>query len=126
MNPPTITLLTPRGRGAVATLRFEGPVETLAAFFTAANGKPLSGQAINRIVFGHWGREVSEEIVLCRTAEAITEIHCHGGEAAAGRIQRDLGSLGSRKETWANMLERTQGPFEREWTEAISKATTQR
>ena len=126
MNPPTITLLTPRGRGAVATLRFEGPVETLSAFFTAANGKPLNEQAIDRIIFGHWGHEVPEDVVLCRTAETITEIHCHGGEAAAGRIGRDLESLGSQKEAWADMLERTLGVFEREWTEAISKATTQR
>ncbi len=126
MHPPTITLLTPRGRGAVATLRFEGPVETLLAFFTAANGKPLHQQAIDRIVFGHWGHAVPEDVVLCRTAEAITEIHCHGGEAAAGRIQNDLASLGGQKEAWADMLERTESVFEREWTEAISKATTER
>lgn len=126
MNRPTITLLTPRGRGAVATLRFEGPVETLATFFTAANGKPLSEQPINRIVFGLWGREVPEEIVLCRTADTITEIHCHGGEAASGRIQRDLQSQGSQRETWQDMLDRTEGTFQREWIEAISKTTTQR
>lgn len=126
MNPPTITLLTPRGRGAVATLRFEGPVEMLSAFFTAANGKALSEQPINRIVFGHWGQKVPEEVVLCRTAMATTEIHCHGGEAAAGRIERDLESLGIAKESWTTMLERTQGLFQREWTEAVSKATTDR
>ena len=119
------SLLTPRGRGAVATLRFEGPVEILSAFFAPANGRPISEQAIDRIVFGRWGREVPEDVVICRTAEAVTEIHCHGGEAAAGRIQADLESAGCQREPWPEMLERTEGQFHREWTEALSKSTTQ-
>ena len=125
MQSPTITLLTPRGRGAVATLRFEGPVETLAGF-TAANGKPLGEQSLNRLVFGQWGREVPEDVVICRTAENVTEIHCHGGEAAAARIEADVESTGGRRETWPEMLQRTEGTFHREWTEAVSKATTKR
>jgi tRNA modification GTPase len=107
-------------------LRFEGPVESLSAFFHPANGKPLSEQPINRIVFGQWGREVPEDVVLCRVGANAAEIHCHGGEAAAGRIQRDLETLGSQKETWPEMLQRTQGRFLGEWTEALSKTTTGR
>ncbi len=126
MIQSTITLLTPRGRGAVATLRFEGPVENLAGFFTAANGRPLGEHDLNRVVFGHWGREVPEDVVICRTAEDVAEIHCHGGDAAAGRILRDVESLGGRRETWPAMLERTEGKFHREWTEAVSQATTKR
>ncbi len=126
MPSPTISLLTPRGRGAVATLRFEGAVETLAEFFTAANGQPLGEQLLNRVVFGHWGREVPEDVVICRTAEHVTEIHCHGGEAAAARIQSDVESTGGRREIWPEMLERTEGKFHREWTESLSKATTKR
>lgn len=122
----TISLLTPRGRGAVATLRFEGPTESIDRFFTAANAKPLHQQRLNRILFGHWGRDVPEDVVLCHISENVTEIHCHGGEAAAERIRRDLKTLGAESETWPEMLERTQGVFEREWTEAISKATTER
>lgn len=126
MNPTTITLLTPRGRGAVATLRFEGDGKVLDSFFTAANGKAVGEQSFNRIVFGQWGQEVPEDVVLCRVEETVTEIHCHGGEVAAGRIQRDLESQGSRRETWPEMLERTEGPFLREWTEAVTQATTGR
>lgn len=126
IHSSSYSLLTPRGRGAVATLRFEGPVETLSAFFAPANGKSLSEQAIDRIVFGQWGRELPEDVVICRTAESVTEIHCHGGEAAAGRIQADLESRGCQREPWPEMLERTKGSFHREWTEALSKSTTQR
>jgi tRNA modification GTPase len=126
MPLPSITLLTPRSRGAVATLRFEGPAEALAAFFTPANGKPLQSQVINRVIFGHWGREIPEEVVLCRTAENVAEIHCHGGEAAAGRILSDLQSLGCQKELWPEMLKRTKGTFQSEWIQSLSKATTAR
>ena len=86
----------------------------------------LANNRSNRVVFGHWGREVPEDVVLCRTGKTVTEIHCHGGEAAAGRIQADVESLGGRRESWPEMLERTEGKFRREWTEAISKATTKR
>ncbi len=126
VNLASITLLTPRGRGAVATLRFEGACETLQQFFSAANGKPLSGQALNRVVFGHWGRDVTEEVVLCRVTQEVIEIHCHGGEAAAARIQSHLETTGCQSEPWPVMIERTQGLFEREWTQAISQATTKR
>jgi tRNA modification GTPase len=122
----SITLLTPRGRGAVATLRFEGSCESIDRFFAAANGKPLEQQALNRVVFGHWGREIREEVVLCRTSEKVAEIHCHGGDAAADSIRRDLTSQGTEIESWPEMLQRTEGIFLREWAEAISKATTQR
>ena len=122
----SITLLTPRGRGAVATLRFEGPCESIDRFFAAANGELLHQQPLNRVAFGHWGREVSEEVVLCRTSENVAEIHCHGGDAAADRIHRDLKSQGAETESWPEMLQRTEGIFLREWAEAIAKATTQR
>lgn len=124
--PATITLLTPRGRGAVATLRFEGPCDTLADFFQAANGRAIEDHPLNRVVFGHWGREVPEDVVLCRTAETVVEIHCHGGDVASSRIQQDLESRGCRSEFWPDMLERTEGVFQREWTESLAKTTTQR
>ncbi len=123
---PQSRLLTPRGRGAVATLRFEGSAQTLAAFFTAANGKALTEQTLNRVVFGQWGHEIPEDVVLCRVAQDVTEIHCHGGDAAAARIQSDLKTQGCLKESWPEMLERTEGKFSREWTESISQATTMR
>ena len=107
-------------------MRFEGPGTAIDACFSAVNGRPLIEQPLNRIVFGHWGRDVMEEVVLCRVAEDLTEIHCHGGDAAAERIRRDIESEGGKSESWQAMLERTQGLFQTEWTEAISKATTMR
>lgn len=121
-----ITLLTPRGRGAVATLQYEGPSETLADFFQAANGRSLEDHPLNRVVFGHWGRDVPEDVVICRTHDTIVEIHCHGGDVASARIQQDLESRGCQRELWPDMLERTEGKFHREWTASLAQATTQR
>ncbi|MCA9071161.1 MAG: 50S ribosome-binding GTPase [Planctomycetaceae bacterium] len=124
--PARITLLTPHGRGAVATLQFEGPCETLSNFFQAANGQPIHKHPLNRVVFGHWGREVPEDVVICRTAETLVEIHCHGGDVASSRIQQDLESYGCQRELWPDLLERTEGVYHREWTESLVKTTTQR
>jgi tRNA modification GTPase len=54
----TVALLTPGGRGAVATIRLVGPLDVISPvvdqFFAAANGRSLADQIVNRIVFGHW------------------------------------------------------------------------
>ncbi len=97
----TAALFTPRGRGAVSTIRFEGECRHLdsanSPLFRAANGKPLSQQTIDHVVFGHWGPDdATEEVVLCRTSEETVEIHCHGGDVAVGRILNDLELIGCR------------------------------
>lgn len=91
-----ITVLTPTGRGAVASLLLEGlsVLDEPEPLFFAANGRPLRTQPINRICFGRWGREAPEEIVACRIAEDAAELHCHGGDAAVARIVADLRSRG--------------------------------
>lgn len=123
-------LLTPRGRGAVATVRVVGGCNLLDAVnpppFRAANGKPLSEQPINRVVFGEWGTDVCEEVVLCRTGERTIEIHCHGGEAAARTILSSLESVGFRTVTWQRLVEETSGTFESECLEALTRASTSR
>jgi tRNA modification GTPase len=127
---PVAALLTPRGRGAVATVRVVGDCRLLDTVdpppFRAANGKPLSEQPINRIVFGEWGTDVCEQVVLCRTGEQTIEIHCHGGEAAARTILSSLESVGCRIATWKRLAEETNGKFEVECLEALARAATSR
>jgi tRNA modification GTPase len=127
----TAALFTPRGRGAVSTIRFEGDCRHLDSanppFFRAANGKPLTEQTIDRVVFGHWrADETTEEVVLCRTAEETVEIHCHGGDAAVERILNDLESIGCRIQTWQHSQQASLGLFEAECLEALTQATTLR
>ncbi len=129
MTRPTAAVLTPRGRGAVASIRVcadrlcDFPLDEL---FLAANQKPLSEQPVGRVVFGRWGRDPGEEVVLCRTAETTVEIHCHGGDAAAGRILTDLQRAGCRIVAWQEQETAHACLFATECHAALANAPTLR
>ncbi len=143
MSAARVAVLTPRGRGAVATLLVEHAVELIDRhrLFAAANGKMLAEQDINRICFGHWqGREgdvetglAGEQIVVCRVSEERVELHCHGGTAAVARIVEDLAGVGVTQCEWVELIEliedggkRPANRVETELAEALSAATTWR
>ncbi|MFW6169389.1 MAG: GTPase [Planctomycetota bacterium] len=102
--PCQVAVLTPPGRGAVATLVVFGTsaLETIERFFYPAAGKPPRQFPINRVIHGHWvvppapGTTESqeptraEELVVARRDEQTIEVHCHGGSAAVDRIVRSL------------------------------------
>src|SRR5687768_14598275 len=94
-----ITVLTPSGRGAVATVSIEGPraVELVESYFTSASGKQLSAAPLRRIVFGRWasGDGPGEELVVCRLDHERIEVHCHGGAAAVEAIVESLVAAGA-------------------------------
>jgi tRNA modification GTPase len=94
--------------------------------FTAANGKPLRDQPTSRVVFGRWGTDAVEEVVVCLLDEQTLEIHCHGGEAAASRILIDCTQAGCRVVTWNEMVRFAQDLLDSELLEAFSQATTLR
>lgn len=92
----SFSVLTPAGRGAVATLRVDGMavLDEPFALFLATNGRSLMQQSIDRVCFGRWGHEAAEDVVACRVSEDVVEIHCHGGDAAVARIVSDLEARG--------------------------------
>jgi tRNA modification GTPase len=127
-----VVLLTPTGRGAVATLVVEGPLATAAVeswFRPAAPGKTLRDFACGRIVFGRWCNG-GEEIVACRTGNQQVELSCHGGRLAAQRIERDLVQRGCRSLDWADWLhvgrEAGSDTIEAEARIALAQARTER
>ncbi len=126
----TVTLLTPRGRGAVATIRVCGNCQTIdsadPSLFQAANGRRMAQQPVGRICFGHWGEQQQEDVVVCRISNDVVEIHCHGGDAAVGRILEDLKSAGCCVQPWFDSLVETASIFEAELHNAVSRATTLR
>src|SRR5262245_10552119 len=77
-------VMTPRGRGAVAVIRVAGDLTSSdrGLPFRAVNERPLSAQPIGKIVFGQWGNDSREDVVVCRLEERMLEVHCHGGEQA--------------------------------------------
>lgn len=123
-----VSLLTPRGRGAVATIAWHGEVTAIDAgqLFRAANGQPLAAQTIGRLVFGHWGSEPAEDVVVCRTATDRLEVYCHGGETAATRILQQFESIGATRLTWQELMEHAEGSFAADCARALSQASTVR
>ncbi|QDU78317.1 tRNA modification GTPase MnmE [Polystyrenella longa] len=133
MNQPTsstpmATLLTPRGRGAVATIACRNGMSLLddyaATLFRPVNGKPMSKQKIDQVLFGHWGELAPEEVVVCRTNAEEVEIHCHGGHAAVERVLGDLTNAGFTVVPWQEFQSATMSPFEAELNSALAQART--
>jgi tRNA modification GTPase len=108
--PPTqVVVLTPPGRGAVATVRVEGPqaAARVAAHFRSASGLVLDEQPVGKILFGRWGGAAGEELVVARRGDWAWEIHGHGGAAAVAAIVQSLVADGCEKIAWRDWLRQT-------------------
>ena len=60
---PHVIQLTPPGRGAIATLRVEGPgaVAAVEPHFRGHGGRPLAAQPADRLTVGRFGGPRSEK-----------------------------------------------------------------
>jgi tRNA modification GTPase len=103
MNDPatTVTVLTPPGRGAVASVSIRGSqaVALVEQCFSAASGMRLSELPQRRIAFGRWQAAAGpgEELIVCRFDDQRVEIHCHGGMAAVEAIVSSLVAAGATR-----------------------------
>ena len=121
-------MLTPLGRGAIASIVIEGPgaIEVVTHFFRGQSGLPLDQVACNRILFGRWKTAAtSEELVVCRSAINRIEIHCHGGHAAPQSVLCSLQSLGCRVVPWKQLL-KTSDTIAAEAITALTQCETER
>jgi tRNA modification GTPase len=112
-----VAMLTPAGRGAVATVVVDGPRATdcVAAHYQAHSGQvhgggSLAAMAINRISVGRFGLvpgegAPGEEIVVCRRGERRIELHCHGGEVAAATLIARMVDEGCEPCDWQTWLD---------------------
>ena len=100
MNDTRVTVLTPPGTGAIATIRVMGVAAwTVAtAMFRPANGTKLPDVPTRkRVWFGHLGDGIGDEVVLTVKEidpELVLEIHCHGGRRVVAWIVEQLQSAG--------------------------------
>lgn len=129
------TLLTPRGRGAVAVVRVWGPGATtnVGRMFAPAAGGSLEAFALERIVFGRWHgtadptSHAGEELVVCRRAAEDIEIHCHGGSAASTAILGALEAAGCVIIPWSEWsAERATDLIQHEASSQLAEARTSR
>ena len=121
--------LTPAGRSAVATLRVEGPgaTEQLALHFRSASGLELADQPVSKILFGRWGSDEGEALVVVRRAADAWEIHCHGGPAAVEAIGSHLIAAGVEPRSWREWVEqRDHDPIRAAALIALAAARTER
>ncbi len=77
-----LTLATPVGRGAVATILVKATAvrRRLQPFFSSTRTEDLGSVDDRRILFGRWKSAAgSEELVVLFHSDTSAEIHCHGG-----------------------------------------------
>lgn len=126
----TAAVLTAGGRGAIAVVRLCGDwtviERTEPPLFRSANGRRLAEQQTGRVVYGRWGQEPPEEVVLCRIDDRTLEIHCHGGRAAPQRVLNDLLRRGVVVESSREQSVARDGPFVAECRDALSRTRTLR
>jgi tRNA modification GTPase len=136
-TPLIAHVLTPLGRGAVATIQVSGDENSLAStfdrYFKSANGKALIDQPLHRICFGNWqslGGALGdqEEVVVCRTSSSRIEVNCHGGQVAIDRILQMLAADGAElASNESGIVPKSHASFlESECYQALSCATTRR
>jgi len=122
----TACMLTPAGRGAVATIGIAGNLSLVEPLFHAANGKSLLDFPIGRICFGDWGEADCEDVLLIRTGAETAEIHCHGGTAAVERVLQDIARRGGNRVDHQAWMQREWSQVAAECELALAQATTLR
>ncbi len=135
-----VALLTPRGRGAIASLLVRGPAALafVDELFTAHGRYACSSAPIGRVLLGRWREPATrhktpstdspqEELIVCRTGLDQIEVHCHGGRAAIATIMNSLCELGCQEVNWSEALSSSnESPLRRDARIALAAARTQR
>ncbi len=136
----TITRLTPPGRGAIASVRIEGPgaLGALAAQFrpagctteadrAAAVERKLETLPADRPILGRFGPRPGEEVILRRCGPQAFEIHCHGGHAALDAVEQTLAAHGGTVLDWQQWLDKQEpDPIAARARIALAQARTER
>jgi tRNA modification GTPase len=112
-NRPSVSLLTPAGRGAIAVARVSGPnaIRVADSVFRPHRGVCLARTAPGRIRLGRIGRGLGDEVVAVVLDEQppAVELQCHGGAAAVDLVLDALEEAGALRsdtalvvKTWAD------------------------
>jgi tRNA modification GTPase len=86
-----VSVLTPPGTGAIATVAVTGPQtwELVRAKFRPVKGTLPTSPALHRFWFGNLGHGPGDEVIVAVRQvepEVVVEIHCHGGRRVVGWV----------------------------------------
>ncbi len=103
--------MTPRGRGAVASLCVTGPdaLAVLRPFLLFPHSEPCQSATEcfddGAPAFAYFQlAEAREEVVLHFRDHDTVELHCHGGDAVVRAIESELVERGAVVQTWRDWL----------------------
>ena len=96
-----VSVLTPRGRGAIGVARVwgEGALAASDRVFRPAMGRSLAESARNRPRFGRVGAGLGDEVVavVLEGEPPEVEVQCHGGTAAVEMVVEALAGAGAKR-----------------------------
>ncbi len=107
MSDTRVSVLTPPGAGAIATIAVIGPLawEWTRRLFRPAGKMPLPElPERNRIWFGRLGAGAGDEVVLAVkqvAPEPWVEIHCHGGRRVVRWVVEQFVERGCSESSWS-------------------------
>lgn len=95
-----VSVLTPPGSGAVATIALRGPHawDLVRRFFRPATNTCLPAEPpLWRCYFGYWGAALADEVLLAVVGADAVEIHCHGGAQLVRILVDELQAAGAQE-----------------------------
>jgi tRNA modification GTPase len=128
-NGPIAAVLTPPGRGALATVQVLGSAaaEIVASLCGSSPEQFARKTGDGRLWIGRWGGPAGEPIVVHVRRSDLAEIHCHGGLMPAQTILRDLATRGVVTKLCSDLTRRTSETLiEAEAVEALAHVPTVR
>ena len=90
-----VEVLTPAGSAAIAVVRLRGPN---AWNLASAHFRPARGElafVLGRFLFGRFGRDDADEVILLAHSAVDVEVHCHGGRHVVRWVVRQLVESGA-------------------------------
>ena len=130
-NPPSVCVLTPRGRGAIGVVRVwgEGALAAASGVFRPARGEGLGATPPRRPRLGRIGAGIGDEVVavVLDGEPPEVEVQCHGGPAAVELVVEALATAGAvLVEPGAFARHTSASPIRAAAMEDLAKASTLR
>lgn len=125
------SIVTPPGRGAVATIVVVGKSSSQIVnhHFESPSGRQIEPKYFGRVLYGNWNKDdrKGEDLVVCARSDLHIEIHSHGGSVATELIAKSLLDSGATQVSQKDIAETIlDSKYLADFQAAIAKAKTWR